>query len=277
MTNSITRWLAGALGAAALLLAAPAGAAGVPVVIGHQGRLFDAAGNPVTSTLGVTFSLYANASDTAPIWQETQTIAFTNGYFSATLGSSTALTTSVFNGSSLYLGVKVGADPEMAPRALVASVPYAMMAGEVTGDIHPRTVNIGAKQVIDNAGNWTGNAIGVAGPTGPIGPIGPTGPAGPAGPTIAYGYVTAAGTKSSGGTNWSCTWNATASQYEIAITGENYFYSSYTATVTPTDGGAGGMVIPGTSSVGGKLVVIFRKTDGTAVQAPFGFGFVVAK
>jgi hypothetical protein len=112
----------------ALLLAVSqsALAAAVPPTVGYQGRLYDQNGNPISGTLSVVFSLYPAASGGTAVWTETQSVTFADGYFTAQLGSVTAFPASTFNGSVLYLGVKVGTDAEMTPRASVASVPYAL-------------------------------------------------------------------------------------------------------------------------------------------------------
>ncbi len=126
----------GALAAPCLLaaaLAAGPAAAAVPQTIGYQGRLYDSSGNPIQAALSVTFSLYAAATGGAPLWTETQSVTFTSGSFSVQLGAVTSLA-GAFDGTTRYLGVKVGADDEMAPRATVASVPYALAAGSAPPD-----------------------------------------------------------------------------------------------------------------------------------------------
>ena len=51
----------------------------------------------------------------------------------------------------------IGNDPELSPRAPIQSVPYALFAGDVNGDIHPSTVSIGNMEVINENGQWVGN------------------------------------------------------------------------------------------------------------------------
>jgi hypothetical protein len=119
----------GALAAALMTLIAPAAlAAAVHAAVGYQGRLYDQNGNPVSGTMSVTFSLYASATAGTAVWTETQSVSFANGYFGVQLGSVTAFGTMAFDGTVRYLGVKVGTDAEMTPRAAVASVPYALAA-----------------------------------------------------------------------------------------------------------------------------------------------------
>jgi len=54
-------------------------------------------------------------------------VNFTNGYFAVQLGSATSLV-GAFDGTTRWLGVAVGTDPEMTPRGAIASVPYALSA-----------------------------------------------------------------------------------------------------------------------------------------------------
>jgi hypothetical protein len=152
------RALAAAVGLAAL--AAPAVASAVPGTLMHQGRLFDDGGAPVDATFDVTFSLYAQPADTEPLWEETHTITFEQGFFSVALGADKSLV-DVLNGEVRYLGIKVGEDAEMTPRSAVQSVPYALIANDVTGDIHPASVSIpGFGLVIDENGQWVGDPTG---------------------------------------------------------------------------------------------------------------------
>ena len=127
--NTVRNCMWGALAAALMILVAPAAlAASVPPTVGYQGRLYDQNGNPVSGTMSVTFSLYASATGGTAVWREAQSVSFANGYFAVQLGSVTAFGTTAFDGTVRYLGVKVGTDAEMTPRAAVASVPYALAA-----------------------------------------------------------------------------------------------------------------------------------------------------
>jgi hypothetical protein len=176
----------GSLAFVATLLAAQEAAAVVPSTITHQGRLFDADGAPVSGTLDVTFTLYDAPSGGSEVWSETHSIGFDEGYYSVELGDSTPFDGAVLDGTTRYMGVTVDGDDEMSPRGTVGSVPYAMLANDVNGDINPTSVNIpGFGPVIDENGMWVGDPTGLVGPAGPAGPPGPagaTGPAGPAGP-----------------------------------------------------------------------------------------------
>ncbi|MBI4957494.1 MAG: collagen-like protein [Myxococcales bacterium] len=173
-------------------LALTAGAQ-VPESVTQQGRLYDSGGNPINGPLDVVFAIYDSAGAATSIWSETHTITFDDGYFSVTLGTTTALDTTVLDGGVRYLGIKVDNDPEMSPRAAVHSVPYAILAGDVTGDIHPSSVVVNGTTVIDGTGHWVGSPTGLVGPTGPAGSDGAAGAVGPAGATGAIGPTGPAG------------------------------------------------------------------------------------
>jgi type VI secretion system Hcp family effector len=180
--------LFGVVGLAAGVLFAANASAAVPPTITHQGRLFTANGVPINATVDIVFSIYESTTSTVALWREVRQVTFDNGYFSAQLGSQVAFSPSLFDGSTRYMGIKVGTDAEMTPRAPIGSVPYALVAGDVNGDIHPRSISVNGATVIDSTGKWVGSTVGLAGPQGPPGPAGAPGapgapgPAGPAGP-----------------------------------------------------------------------------------------------
>lgn len=180
-----------ALTACALTLSSAAGA--VPGGLMHQGRLFDASGTPVSGSVDIEFAIYPTLAGGSSVWSETHSVALDDGYFSVSLGDQQPLVEALSGGSKRYLGIKVGADAEMSPRTEIQSVPYALFAGDVTGDIHPTSVSVGAAgTVIDSMGNWVGpsaNIVGPTGPEGPPGPLGPTGPTGADGPAGVMGPV----------------------------------------------------------------------------------------
>jgi hypothetical protein len=150
-------------------------AAAVPNMLVQQGRLLQTDGTPATGTVSVAFALYDASTGGNKLWTETQSITLDSGYFSAVLGETTAIPATTFDGTPRYLGIAVNNDAEMVPREAVESVPYALLAGNVNGDITPASVSINGKVVIDNNGNWVGPPTGLQGPVGPAGPAGPPG------------------------------------------------------------------------------------------------------
>src|SRR5687768_7432626 len=128
---------ASAIGLSAAMLAGAASAE-VPALITHQGRLFDSKEQPVSGTINVVFTIYdGEGANAKALWSATHSVTLEVGYFSVALGEQTPLDIAVLDGSVRYLGIKVGEDPEMAPRAATRSVPYALLANDVIGDINP--------------------------------------------------------------------------------------------------------------------------------------------
>lgn len=206
--RTLRRLVQAAVASTALALGGVAAAA-VPSTITHQGRLFDPGGAAINGTVSLHFAIYASASGGAPLWTETHSVTLDEGYYSVAVGSVVPFPAGLFDGSTRYFGLAVGGDPEMTPRTEMVSVPYALVAGDATGDIHPTSVSIpGFGLVIDANGNWVGSPTGLEGPQGPMGPAGaqgpqgpqgvqgpagPQGPQGPVGPTGAQGPVGATG------------------------------------------------------------------------------------
>ncbi len=175
-----------ALSALVALLTTNPAAAAVPARLVHQGRLFDAAGKPLETTVDMSFALYSQENGGVAVWTEVHTVAADSGYFSVELGSINPIA-NVFTGAPLYLGITVGNDAEMTPRSLVQSVPYAFLAGNAVGDITPHSVSVNGNTVIDATGAWVGSPTGLVGPQGAVGPQGPAGPQGPMGAPGAQG------------------------------------------------------------------------------------------
>lgn len=104
--------------------------------INFQGKLTNPNGTNVTDgTYSIVFSMYTVASGGSAVWTETQgSVAVTDGIFQVALGSVTPLPGSVdFNSSSIYLGIKVGADAEMTPRVRFTAAPYAFNSEKLNG------------------------------------------------------------------------------------------------------------------------------------------------
>ena len=153
----------------------------VPSTITEQGVLTDRAGLPLLGSASVRFAVYDQPSGAdGPRWSETQTISLVDGYFTAHVGAVTPLPPGLFDGSVRYLGIAVNGGAELTPRRILDSAPYALEAGDVTGDIHPNSVVVGGATVINAAGQWVGSPSGLQGPAGPPGAPGAQGSAGSA-------------------------------------------------------------------------------------------------
>ncbi|MBI5500288.1 MAG: tail fiber domain-containing protein [Deltaproteobacteria bacterium] len=118
--------------AACLLVAAPA-AAEAPAYLPVQGFLADAEGLPVDGDMTIRFALYTADLGGVELWNETQVVPVDQGFFTVYLGDVTVLDLAGFRDhDGLWLGVRVGADPEMA-RFQIATTGYAAFA-QYAGD-----------------------------------------------------------------------------------------------------------------------------------------------
>ena len=103
-----------------------------PSLVNFQGLLTDpGTGDPVADgDYSLRFSVWDALAAGSELWNETQaTVAVADGLFSVQLGSSTAFPSDLFADTPRYLEVKVDADPALAPRQELVSVPYAIHAG----------------------------------------------------------------------------------------------------------------------------------------------------
>jgi len=141
----IARWLAllfvpnvGTIALVLVLLYAqsvgafPLGTASSTTTISYQGRLADSGGNPVNTSVGMTFRIYNLPTGGSPSWTEVYaSVPVSDGLFHVLLGSSTPIPNSLFrDNNTLYLGIAVGGDAEMTPREQLASAPYAMTVSD---------------------------------------------------------------------------------------------------------------------------------------------------
>jgi hypothetical protein len=109
------------------LLALPASAA-APATVPVQGYLTDTGGAVIDGSVSIHFAIYDVAVGGSPLWEETQSVLATDGFFTAYLGQATTLALSLFRDHGMvWLGVAVDGDSEM-PRALMGSAPFAAYA-----------------------------------------------------------------------------------------------------------------------------------------------------
>ncbi|HEY7060249.1 MAG TPA: tail fiber domain-containing protein [Chloroflexota bacterium] len=123
---------------AVMLLAVPAARgstvenaplAAPPTTMTYQG-LLRANGAPATGPFSLQFKLYSVPSGGSPLYTETDNVTATNGLFTVVLGQNTPLPPSLFQpGGPLFLGITVGADPELTPRTPITTEPFAFLAG----------------------------------------------------------------------------------------------------------------------------------------------------
>ena len=116
-----------------LLVPLTAGAQDV-VQINYQGFLTDDAGSPLTNGYAMVFTIYCVTGGSLGSEGHTY-VTVTEGGFFVILGSVADLPSSLFGDEPRYLGIRVGSDPEIAPRTLLTSVPAAASARRLTGAI----------------------------------------------------------------------------------------------------------------------------------------------
>jgi Collagen triple helix repeat (20 copies) len=268
--NTIKHLISASIAAGALLAGAPAAQA-VPATITHQGRLYDANKMPVTGvTLKVTFKIYAKIDDTTDIWSETLDVPFDEGYFSATLGEQTPffppMAAAIFDGTTRYMGVTVEGDSEMSPRAAVQSVPYAFVARDVNGDIHPTSISVNGTEIINSAGQWVGMQANLVGPTGPQGAPGMNGAQGPKGDQGPVGPTGPAGVNGTNGTNG--TNGATGVVSTTTIAGSILVVQSTPVGMTPPwvfTGPTANVTVAAGQRITGSAVAAFGNPSANAV------------
>src|SRR5215831_9668612 len=111
----------------------PANGTAVPRLVSFSGTALDRQGRPIAGTVGITFAIYQDPSEGAPLWVESQNVhADAKGNYRVQLGASQAqgLPMDLFgSGEARWLGVRVNGGVE-EPRVLLVSVPYALKAAD---------------------------------------------------------------------------------------------------------------------------------------------------
>jgi len=135
MGAGLALWLAG------LLAAGLAQSQAVPQLINYQGRLTNAAGQPLSGVnVNLTFKFYSAATaGTLYLTVVQNNVAVSNGIYSVLIGSGTitppeTTLAGVFqNHTDVWMGVAVNTDAEMTPRQRIAATAYAFRAGVAGG------------------------------------------------------------------------------------------------------------------------------------------------
>jgi hypothetical protein len=136
----------------------------VPHLVQFNATLKDDAAHPVSGVASVAFAIYADQDGGAALWTETQNVlADANGHFTALLGGATAggfPVELIGTGQSRWLGITIALQPEM-PRVLLASVPYALKAGDsdtlggLPASSYVTAQQLAAKSVVSGSGSST--------------------------------------------------------------------------------------------------------------------------
>jgi hypothetical protein len=88
-------------------------------IIPVQGRLTDASGNPLNGAFVLTFRLYDVISGGTALCEDVETAIVEGGLFNTYMYMQSC---GAIDGRQLYLGIQVGADPEMTPRQPIDNV-----------------------------------------------------------------------------------------------------------------------------------------------------------
>lgn len=150
--------------------AQPQGPASVSVVapgaIPIQGRLTNPSGTPLSGTYSIMFRLYEVDTGGTAVCTDTRSVSVVNGLFSDYMDNCYNDVT----GQKLWLGVKVGSDPEMTPRQVIYSVPYAlslrpgaMISGTTYPILHVESTNTSGRALRAYASATSGTNYGVVG------------------------------------------------------------------------------------------------------------------
>ena len=105
--------------------------AAVPTTFTYQGRLTTPAGAAVPDgTYPIRFVIYNAPTGGATLWDNGyRSVSVVGGLFTYNLGDSVALPITLFaSDTARYLGIRVGADPEITPRVKLNTVPYSFKA-----------------------------------------------------------------------------------------------------------------------------------------------------
>lgn len=153
------------LGLVLALLFVMAGSAGaVPQTVSFTGRLTTSAG-PVNGSVNLTFRLFNVATSGSALWTEVRNgVGASNGLVFVDLGQVTALDSSLFTGSTMYIEIQVGTET-LAPRLEINSVPYAMHSGDsdtLGGSVTASNVITSASGTNGITAVKTGNALSVS-------------------------------------------------------------------------------------------------------------------
>jgi hypothetical protein len=105
-----------------------------PRAVGFQGRLNDSAGNPVTGTKSMIFSLWTEVSGGTRVFSETQSVPVTNGLFNVFIGEGTSDSDGEYGRAGvdpekfaipLYVQVQVDGET-LTPRTRLGAAPTSM-------------------------------------------------------------------------------------------------------------------------------------------------------
>lgn len=116
-----------------IVLISTAGHADAPRMINYQGHLADFLGEPLDTTVSITFTIYDDSISGNSKWTETNpTVTVTEGLFNVLLGSLNPIIDTVFADPDRWLEITVGGEI-ISPRTRLTSVPYSSRVSTIDG------------------------------------------------------------------------------------------------------------------------------------------------
>src|ERR1035437_5607598 len=98
----------------------------IPRTLSYQGILTDNSGNPKSDgNYNVSFSFYEQSTGGTAMWTETKSLTVAKGLFSTSLGDQTPFGNGLKFNKQYWLGITVGADPELLPRISLNAAGYS--------------------------------------------------------------------------------------------------------------------------------------------------------
>lgn len=119
-----------------------------PGVFSYQGYLSDKNGQPLTGEYPMVFRLYDQPTGGTVLWEEYREgpnqVPVIDGQVNLMLGNITPIPESVWENQQLFLGIMIGQDAELLPRAIISAVPFAFRAAisNSTRDISDNTITV---------------------------------------------------------------------------------------------------------------------------------------
>lgn len=98
----------------------------------HQGRLLDAAGEPISGTYDLDIALYSSEGASESLWEDSLSTSLVNGYFAVVLGSEVPLDSGLIATDELWISTSIDAVSSGA-RERVSESPRAAVALELLG------------------------------------------------------------------------------------------------------------------------------------------------
>jgi hypothetical protein len=104
--------------------------AAIPSLISYQGRLTTATGEPVADGgYFIRFQIFDAPAAGTSLWNSgIQAVPVTNGTYTYVLGQDVPFPNGLFTGGNRWLGITVGADPELTPRQQMIATGYAFVS-----------------------------------------------------------------------------------------------------------------------------------------------------